>query len=53
MKNEITKGVAQVNSSLTIETFTCEYDKQTRNAKVHFTAKKKSGETVDVNVQYG
>ena len=49
IKNEITKGVAQVDRSLTIESFSCGFDRQTRKASVYFSAKTESGEAFEVS----
>lgn len=53
IKNEIQKGIAQVDSSLVIDKFACTLDSQTRKASVYFTAKTESGETLDINTQWG
>lgn len=46
IKSEIEDGVEQVDNTLTVDSFQCEYDKEKRNLKVKFTAKNSSGETV-------
>lgn len=52
IKSEIEQGVAQVDNSLSITEFVCDYDKETRKLKVHFTAKSEN-ETVEVSNIWG
>lgn len=49
IRAEIEQGLAQVDSTLTITDFLCQYDGKTRTITVHFTAKSDSGESVEVN----
>lgn len=53
IRNEITKGVAQVDDSLTIDSFSYTFDSQTRKSNIFFTAKTESGETLEINTQLG
>ena len=48
VKNEIEQGIAQVDSSLTINEFVCDFDKETRKLSIFFTAKNAEDETVEV-----
>lgn len=47
IKNEIMKGLLQVDSSFFIDSFSFEIDKRTRKAVVKFTATSEQGETVE------
>ena len=52
-KSEIEQGVGQVDPSLTVEDFTCQYNDKTRVLGITFTAKRTdSGETTEIKVQY-
>ena len=48
IKNEIEQGIAQVDSSLTISEFGCDFDKSTRKLIVSFTARNSNDEMVEV-----
>lgn len=48
IKSEIEQGIAQVDPTLIISEFACDYDKQTRSLRVFFTAKTSDGETLEV-----
>lgn len=52
IKSEIEQGIAQVDSSLSISEFSCDYDKETRTLKVFFTAKNANGDTVEVSTKW-
>lgn len=53
IKSEIEQGIAQVDSSLTIERFECKLDTKTRKLTVRFTAKSQNNETVEVRSTIG
>lgn len=53
IKSEIEQAIAQVDASLTIDEFSCIYDKEKRNLKVIFTAKNSEGDTVEVTNRWG
>lgn len=52
IRSEIEQGIEQVDESMTIEEFECEYDKETRTQKVRFTAKNSNNESAEVNVEW-
>ena len=52
IKNEILKGLQQVDSSFTITDFYLEFDEKTRNISGSFTATTESGETVSEVINY-
>lgn len=53
IKSEIQQGIAQVDDTLTIDEFSCIFDKEKRKLKVFFTAKNSNDETVEVNNTWG
>lgn len=53
IKSEIEQGIAQVDSSLTIDEFSCTFDKEKRKLKVYFTAKNSNDEKVEVSNVWG
>lgn len=53
IKSEIEQGIAQVDSSLTIDSFECKFDQKTRKLTVRFTAKSQNNETVEVRSTLG
>lgn len=53
IKSEIEQGMAQVDSSLTIDEFSCIFDKENRKLKAYVTAKNPSNETVVINNSWG
>ena len=52
IKSEIENGIAQVDDTLSIDEFTCNFDKDTRVLSVSFTATSSSGETIAVDTTY-
>ena len=52
IRNEIEQGIAQVDSTLTIDDLACIYDSDTRELKVAFTAKKPNDEKLEVGVSW-
>lgn len=53
IKNEVQKGIAQVDRTLVLTEFVCHFDKQTRKASAYFAAKTESGETLNVSTKWG
>ena len=53
VKSEIQHALEQVDEKLTIEEFSCEYEKGTRRLNVHFKAKNANGEEVVINNTWG
>lgn len=47
IKNEIEEGLSQVDSSFFIDTFSCNFDENTRKLTVKFTAKNENGDTIE------
>lgn len=52
IRNEITQGLQQVDSSFVLETFTCEFDNKNRKLTISFTAKNSSDNVVSVSREY-
>lgn len=52
IRSEIEKGIAQVDDTLTIDEFVCNFDKESRKLSIFFTAKTTSGETISVNTDF-
>ena len=52
IKNEILKGLLQVDSSFFITSFSASLDKTTRKLKVEFTAETDSGEKISEVIDY-
>ena len=52
IKSEIESGIAQVDSSLLLDDFSCTLDNETRVLNVYFTATSSSGETIAVDTTY-
>lgn len=50
IKSEIEQGIAQVDSTLSITEFDCEYNQETRSLRVSFTAKSKNETVVVSNI---
>lgn len=52
IKSIIQEALEQVDSGLSVDEFSCEYEKETRNLCVSFKAKKDDGETVEVSTKW-
>lgn len=52
VKNEILKGLKQVDSSFFITSFSTSLDKSTRKLKVKFTAETDNGEEISEVIDY-
>lgn len=52
IKSEIEQGISQVDDNINIDSFSCEFDRKTRQLNVHFTAKAQSGETITTDISY-
>lgn len=52
IKNEILKGLKQVDSSFFITSFSASLDKNTRNLKVKFTAETENGDEISEVIDY-
>lgn len=52
VKAEIQNGLEQVDSTLVITDFSCEYDRVNRHLTVNFTAKNEADETIISSVSY-
>ena len=50
IRSEIEQGIAQVDETLTIDEFECQFDSATRKQRVKFTAKNSNDESVEVNL---
>lgn len=53
IKSEIEQGIAQVDDTLTITDFSCDFGKEKRKLNVFFTAKNANGDTVEINNAWG
>ena len=52
IKSEIEQAIEQVNSTWSLDTLACEYEKSTRVLKVRFTMRTSSGEMVEVSNEW-
>ena len=53
VRSEIEQAIEQVDDTLTIDDFSCVFEKDERKLKVNFTAKNSKGDTVEVSNIWG
>lgn len=53
VRAEILEGLMQVDETFEITSFSCLFDRETREMRVNFTAKTKNGEEIEVGNTWG
>lgn len=53
LKGEIQSGISQIDDTLSIKTFNCNYDKAKRTLSINFTASNADGESVEISTEMG